>query len=364
MNLAAALGPVLGAGPGVRVLQFASFSFDASVLDVAVTLAAGGALVVAAAAERGEPGVLAALVRRSGVTAASVVPSLLEVLDAAAVPGIAPAGGGGGAADRAAGRRCWAAGRLLTHAYGPTEATVIVTTAAVTGAGAGCPPIGAPVAEYPGVRAGPVAGPGAGRGGRGAVRGRGGAGPGLPGPGGADRGSGSWRARSGRPGSGCTGPGTWPGGRPGGQLVFAGRADDQVKIRGFRVEPGEVEAVLAACPGVAQAAVTVREDTPGDKRLVGYLVPGRRRGRGRRGAWPRRAREYAAGRLPEYLVPSAVVVLEALPLTPSGKLDRAALPAPDYAARRGGPGPGDGGRGDLVRRVRRRAGRGPGRARG
>ena len=121
--------------------------------------------------------------------------------------------------------------------------------------------------------------------------------------------------------------------------MFAGRADDQVKIRGFRIEPGEAEAVLAACPGVARAAVTVREDSPGDKRLVGYLVPasgsddggawtcpvarGSTRPRGCRSTWCRR-RSWC---------------WSALPLTPSGKLDRAALPAPE-SGQRSGAGPG------------------------
>ncbi len=118
--------------------------------------------------------------------------------------------------------------------------------------------------------------------------------------------------------------------RPDGTLEFLGRIDHQVKLRGFRIELGEIESLLNQHPSVKQAVAIVREDVPGDQRLVAYLTI-----RGNASPTPLELRQFLKQKLPGYMVPAAFVILEALPLTPNGKVDRRALPVPELSLSEG-----------------------------
>ncbi|MFD3698351.1 amino acid adenylation domain-containing protein [Streptomyces sp. NPDC058646] len=133
-----------------------------------------------------------------------------------------------------------------------------------------------------------------------------------------------------------------------GALEYLGRADDQVKIRGLRIEPGEIESALTACPGIGQAVVVVHRDSAGESRLVAYTVDAKDRtdtageqGRPAPGTDPATLRDLLAARLPDYMVPSAFVTVDEIPLTSTGKLDRRALPAPVLRAAAVGRAPRD-----------------------
>src|SRR5207302_8014395 len=124
----------------------------------------------------------------------------------------------------------------------------------------------------------------------------------------------------------CSKGGCPEGGSPEGAIEFLGRVDHQVKIRGYRIELGEIESVLSQHPAVREAVVLAREDSPGEKRLAAYVVPSN-------GAVSLpELREHLKQRLPEYMVPSAVVSLKGMPLTVNGKVDRNALPPPEELA--------------------------------
>ena len=297
-----------------------SLAFDASVWEIWAPLLHGGRVVVVPEAVVRSPEDFHALLVAEHVNLLLQTPSAVgllspEGLESAALV-VAAEACPAEVVDR------WAPGRVMVNAYGPTETTVIVAISAPLAAGSGIPPIGAPV---PGaalfvldgwlrpVPAGVV--------GELYVAGRG-VGVGYMGRAGLT-GSRFVACPFGGPGARMYRTGDLVCWAADGQLQYLGRADEQVKIRGYRIELGEVQAALAGCAGVGQAVVIAREDRPGDKRLVGYVTGT---------ADPAEIRAQLAERLPAYMVPAAVVVLPALPLTPNNKLDTRALPAPEYTA--------------------------------
>ncbi|MBI0319576.1 AMP-binding protein, partial [Streptomyces javensis] len=316
-----------------RVLLHAPHAFDAAVFEVWVPLVSGGRVVVAPPG-RVDAAVLAGLVRAYGLTAVHVTAGLFGVLaeeSPECLSGLAEVLTGGDVVPAGAVAQVKAAcpGIVVRHLYGPTEATLCATTYPVApeAVAPAVLPIGRPrdntkafvldehLNPVPvGVRGELyLAGAGLARGYTGHPR--------LT----AERFVACPFAAGRMYRTGDLARWTADG-----ELVFAGRVDEQVKIRGFRVEPGEVEAVLAAHESVGQVAVVVREDRQGDKRLVAYVVRGGDGGSGLTGL-----REYLAERLPEYMVPAAVMAIDTLPVTANGKLDRTALPAPEFGGATG-----------------------------
>jgi non-ribosomal peptide synthetase component F len=339
-NLLADMARRLGLGAGDRWLAVTTAAFDIAGLELWGPLVTGGQVVLAGTDVVADPARLAALAAAAGASVVQGTPSLWQAVAAAgrtsAFAGMRMLAGGEALPGPLAQALAGAADRVV-NVYGPTETTIWSTAAEVApAAGKGEPPIGRPLANTQVFvldrRLAPVPAGVAGElyiAGAGLARGYAGR-PGLT--------AGRFVAcpfAAGRRMYRTGDLARWLGE---GQLEFAGRADDQVKIRGFRIELGEVEAVLAWHPGVGQAVVTARQDSPGDARLVAYLVPA--------AGWEQAGlagavREFVAGLLPAYMAPSAVMVLETLPHTPNGKVDRKMLPAPEYAAGAGeGRGPG------------------------
>ncbi|WP_328491695.1 non-ribosomal peptide synthase/polyketide synthase [Streptomyces sp. NBC_00414] len=364
------------AGPGDRVLQFASPSFDASVLELCVSLLSGATLIT------GEEGPLIGE-RLAQVLAERRISHTL--IPPAALATVAPETAGnlphlrtlivGAEACPADLVERWAPGRRMINSYGPTEATVVATWTGPLSPAGGPPPIGRPAGATrvyvldAALRPVPpcvtgelyVAGPGLARG----YLHR----PGL-----------TARRFVADP-SGAAGERMYRTGdlvRRGadGELRFVGRADDQIKLRGFRIEPGETESALRRSPHVRDAVVVVRSDGPdgqpsdGPGRLVAYVVPARADasadgdslasdsagangdvGGGADGLPVAALREHLAALLPPHMVPAVFVPLERLPLTANGKTDRRALPAPGPAHTGAATGPRTAPRTDTERRI-------------
>jgi amino acid adenylation domain-containing protein/non-ribosomal peptide synthase protein (TIGR01720 family) len=315
-NLAEALRPLFGVRPGERTLQFARISFDASVWEMLMAWSAGATLCLMQAHEAGDD--LAQTLSDLEVNVATLPPSVLGLLDGVDLPKLHTliVAGESCPLDSA---RAMSVGRRFINAYGPTEVTVCATAAEYQ-ANDESLPIGGPISNVqvyvlderhqlaPMGVVGELY-----IGGVGLARGylnR----PALT----AQR----FIANPfGVPGSRLYRTGDLVRYRADGKLEFLGRIDHQVKIRGFRIELGEIEAALRKHPQVRQVAVIDRQDASGQKRLVGYVVPS-----SSTAVSTSELREQLKSTLPEYMIPAAIVLLEHIPLTTNGKLDRHALP--------------------------------------
>jgi amino acid adenylation domain-containing protein len=313
-----------GLGPADRILQFSVLTFDVSVQEIFSALLCGAALVIPSDHERSNPDAMAELAARTGITVAGFPGALLPLLDPDRFAGLRLVSCGGESLPAAL-VGPWSRDRRLVHIYGPTEATVAATYWDCAGDHERVPPIGVarPGSQalvldeqlrlVPDGEAGELclAGPGVARG----YVGR----PDLT----AERfvpnpySVGEHTSRLYRSGDLARR-------LPDGSLEFLGRVDRQVNLRGLRIEPGEIEAALSRHPDVASAVVVVAPTVAGPV-LAAYLVA-----RVGREVDEASIYEHARAHLPEYMVPVPVVV-DALPVTPNGKLDRAALPPPRTA---------------------------------
>jgi amino acid adenylation domain-containing protein len=321
-NLIETQAPICDVRPGDRVLHFCSLSFDPSIFEIGAALGSGATLVVARQSSLLPGPALARVLREQAVTTIVLPPSVLSPLPDSPFPSLKTLVVGAEPVTAEFVKR-WAKGRRIFNIYGATETTVFSTIVECHADGRK-PSIGRPIANTQiylldsHLRPVPVGVPGELYvGGVGLARGyvnR----PELT----AERFIPDPFSRE--PGARLYRTGDLARYLPNGEIDFLGRVDYQVKIRGHRIELEEVEAALVAHPGVREAAVAAREDAAGAKRLVAYLVPQRQPG-----PTHGELRSALKAKLPDYMVPSVFVMLEALPLSPNGKVNRKALPAPD-----------------------------------
>jgi amino acid adenylation domain-containing protein len=310
---------------GSRVVQLASLSFDASVLEIFTALLSGATLYLVGRETLLSGPDLGEFLRGNAITTMAIPPSLLEMIPSGDYPALRAIVVGGEACSAEMAAR-WSRGRLFFNAYAPTEATIYATTMLCAEAERQRPPLGRPIQNMQVYLLDHNGQP---------------APAGVPGElyiGGAGVARGYLNrpeltaekfvphAFSMQPGARLYRTADLARFLADGNIEFLGRTDHQVKVRGFRIELGEIEAALGEHSLVREAAVMVRDDRGGEKRIVAYILP-------HEGQPPSTTelRRHLQERLPDYMLPSAFVFVDSMPLTDTGKIDRSALPAPEEA---------------------------------